>query len=210
MFTAATVKCDLQIAQSCAVNKINSYITNQKNGKRCENDFSDAELMFNLIDSLRGFIPEGSLIGGVQANSNQESGGGLLWAIQESGGTAIVDLTVGDFTYPTMTIPNASTEEILAIEIASIVNSYYPEFPYTAYFAVQTVFVTYNTVVIVGSDYELSNGTVAFGTVTANTGSNGTNFSLNGGIPQEPKGPNCLTNQEAQIILNKLKSLCGC
>lgn len=66
-FTAAKVKCQLQIAQCCAVKKINKYITDQKDGKRCEKDFDDAELMFNLIDSLRGFIPEGDLISGQQA-----------------------------------------------------------------------------------------------------------------------------------------------
>lgn len=193
-FTTAKVKCQLQIAQCCAVDKINRYIINQADGKRCEKDFDEAELMFNMIDSLRGFVPEGDLLSGNQATYEI--------IVSSSAGAKVVNISIGD-THYTFT-SNTGNAIDFATDIAFNINLLYPQsYPYYA-------LSSGINVVISGITFNRENGTVVVGSTTNGTLTLSPPGYLFGGIAPTYQGENCLTNQEAQIILNKLKSLCGC
>lgn len=196
-FTRTKVKCALQIAQCCAVNKINKYITNQDDGKRNEKLFNDAELMFNMIDSLSKqglFIPEGDLLIGRQA---------VYEIIADSTvGAKDVTLTIGDANYSFNSA--TGTDNDFATDIADHINLLYPQsYPYYAVSSGQNV-------VIVGIAFDEDNNTAVTGSTTNGTLTLSPPGYLFGGIVPTYQGKNCLTNQEAQTILSKLKSLCGC
>ncbi len=203
--TQAIYDAAIANAKRCAIKKGCALIESFEEAC-CEEDQATIELMMNLIDAIECIVPEGLVIGGDQANLNQPAGGGNIWPIQQFGGTATVDLTVGASVYPQMSIPSAVDEETLALAIVDIINAYYPQnFPYTA----EYLFVTpFHCVNIIGSDYDESNGTTVTTLVTAGSGSNGTNTALDGGTEVVYQGENAITNNDLQVILTKLCQLC--
>lgn len=200
-FSASSVKCSLQIANCCAVSKINKYITDQQDGKRCEKDFDDAELMFSLIDSLRGFIPEGDLISGTQASES------FTCTLATIGHTVNLQMytALGVFINQYVLVSTTTNTTDFVTYAAGVVNSFYPHsYPYHAT-------TNGNILTITGSNFQLDNLSVANPSFTfGQFAFTSSDFHLTGGTPPVYQGPNCLTNQQAQNILSKLKSLCGC
>lgn len=191
----------LKIYNCCAAKKGAQYIRDLADGKDCDTLFEDAELMIGLIDSIAGFIYEGDVVSGTQAST------GNTWSMQASTGAATVDLTIGASIYPTFFTTTATSSAILAQQIAAYINSFYPQsFPYTAEYLLDGALECVN---ISGSDYELSNGVIALGDVTTTAGNNPTDLTLVGGVAAVYQGENCITNEEVQIILNKLNVLCS-
>lgn len=192
--TKDKIKNCLIAAQCCAVKKINEYIANQDDGKRNEKLFDDAELMFNMIDSIRGFIPEGDLLIGRQA---------AYEIIADSTvGAKDVTLTIGDANYSFNSA--TGTDNDFATDIADHINLLYPQsYPYYAVSSGQNVVIT-------GIAFDEDNNTAITGSTTNGTLTLSPPGYLFGGIAPTYQSANCLANQEAQIILSKLKSLCGC
>lgn len=179
----------LKSLNCCAATKLCDWIK-----KKCEDDFDDAEQMWNIIDSIVGFVPQGSLLSGTQASTTI--------IVTSSAGAKSVSLTVGTSVY-TFT-SNTGTANDFATDIALNINSLYPQ-SYT-YQAVALA----NSVLIYGSTFDLANGDAVSGSTTNGAIYFSSPSTLLGGIAATYHGENCLTNNEVDIITNKLKSMCGC
>ena len=184
--TRADVLLILQNANCCASKKLVRWINTQ-----CEQDFEDAELMWDLIDSIVTFVPEGDTISGDQACYTAAS------VIQLS--PANVTITLGSIIYPaTSLVPSSATT------VAAYINSFYPQsYSYTAT-------ASGNDLEICGTDYDANNGDVVL--ITIQKGLTIQTFSdvLSGGTAQVLQGENCLTNEEVILILQKLISMSCC
>lgn len=185
----------LKSANCCLAKKVAVYDRKIFAGQVCEDKLEAIGDSFNLIDSIIDFVPEGDTIGGVQACAN----------INILGGTIIyINITIGSSVYPTLNT-SATTPTNIAIAMAAFINSFYPQsFPYTS--SSNGAALT-----VCGTNYNNSNGTSI--TISENISGTGVHIipgTMSGGTLQVLQGKNCLTNNEANIILEKLKCLCDC
>lgn len=188
----------LRYANQIAAKKIASYIDKLKDGKRDEKLFDDAELLFNLIDSIKNVTPIGDMINGTHAKCSLT----LLSGIN----VTVSSLSIGDIDYAQFYMqPSIDyTKSDVAIGIAKHINSLYPQNPYYA-------MVDNESIVVYGTKYADDNGTAV--EINMSNSLAGSTFSgtMAGGIDgDEVQEKNCLSNEQLVLILNKITSLINC
>ena len=206
-FTAASILADRKVLNCCSTMKSSEYIEKLKCGQKCDDLLETAKLMTNLTKVLEDFIPSGENVGGSQAyavytlsNSDVSQDGTLVLTIE---GDTVVGYT---FDFLADIAANVITDIIVYI---NDYNAAYPDdYPYTAQ-AHPTSLLKF---VLVSYDYDGSNGIVCDLVITPTinpviTISN----TLDNGVATHVRTEeeNCLTNEEAEIILNKIKTLCS-
>jgi hypothetical protein len=192
--TSEEIRVRLQVMNCCAAKKGVKYIDSLITGKDCENYFYDAEIMMNHIDALVGVTPEGEKSGGSQASY-------MFIITSIGGGLKTVSITIGNATYALNS--TAATKEDFATEIVNYINNLYPDsYQYKA--------VAYgDNVVFAGVNYDEDNDVSVlvsgtnFGIITPSV------LSLQGGIAPKVQPDNCITNNDIEIIIGKLKTLCS-
>lgn len=111
-------------------------------------------------------------------------------------------ITIGGANYDFDT--DTGDTDALAADIARNINLLYPQsYPYYSVSSGENVIVS-------GIAFDADNGTLVTGSMSSGTLTLSPPGYLFGGTEPVYQGRNYLTNQEAQIILDKLKSLCGC
>lgn len=187
----------LRYANQMAVEKIVSYIDKMKDGEMDEKLFDDAELLFNLIDSIKEITPIGDMIDGIHASARF-----TMW----SGLNARIDsIKINNIDYPSMYMPPAinHTQSAMAEAFSLHINSFYPQNPYYA-------IAEKDDIIIYGVQYNNDNGAAV--SFHINLPGIGGSFSgtLDGGVDGEEQESNCLTNANLVLILNKISSLIDC
>ncbi len=193
------IKRLLQSANCCAQKQGQKYIDAKAKGQKgCEKLLDDSVLMTNLIDAVCDFTPIGEMIGGEQASVT------LTMGQTPSQMLLRITVAIGFSSYPEYIFPTpAASSNSKAVLFAAYINSLYSaNYPYVAV-------VNGIDVIISGLNYDEDNG-IAGSVATVKTSiSTGATFTLTGGVAQtEWEGPNAITNEEFQVILDKLNSLC--
>jgi len=194
LLTSSDIQTRLKIVNCCAAKKGVKYIDSLIAGKDCKNYFYEAETMINHIGALVGITPEGEKTGGSQASY-------MFIITSVGGGLKMVSITIGDATYALNS--TAATKEDFATEIVNHINNLYPDsYKYKA--------IAYgDNVVLAGVNYDEDNDVsilvsgTNFGVITPSV------LSLQGGIAPKIQPKNCITNNDIEIILEKLKTLCS-
>ena len=185
-------------ARCCAVRKGSKLLTDVEIGC-CTEDEKNIETMLNLIDSIKCIVPEGVVIGGTQASVS------ITFTLVTSGKTIAIHVNnpPGTSTLASYVIlsPTSNTTDFAAYA-ASFINAMYPQnYPYTAT-------SSGNVLTIYGTTYELDNLSFLNYTWTVGEFTFSSTNILTGGTPVEYQGKNAITNNDLQIILTKLCTLC--
>ncbi len=208
---SARIKRLLQIANCCAQKQGQLSIDAKEKGRNdCGKLLAEASLMTNLIDSICGFVPEGEVIGGSQANVKMTIAQ-TSTAFRSANGLSIGSISYS-YTYPNVFDPPS----IKAIQFANYINSFYPaNYPY--YATIDNSDPSSPVVVVSGLNYDQDNGIAGVASGTSYLpyhlpfpiyiGSSAT-IHLSGGTPPVYQGKNAITNEEVEVILDKLNSLC--
>ena len=196
MITADNITSDIvlskrQIANCCASKKVIHYVENLESGKKCSNLLANAELIFAIVDMLKGYVPVGEVIRGTQAYST-------LNVVTAN----TVNITIGSAVYPQLNIAGLSVDDV-AKAITDYINSFYPHsYSYTAS-------QNGSQVIISGSNYDEDNSTnIRFYFFTPPDIDVDIYGTLTGGTEKILQGDNCLRNEDVITILNKLQTLC--
>jgi hypothetical protein len=191
--TALFVKQKLQTYNCCASKQGQLSIDSRAAGDDvCEKQLSDAILMTNLIDSICGIVPEGEAIGGKQATYQT--------IVTSSVGSKSVAITIGTASYSFLSATATAVD--FATDIADNINALYPDsYPYFAE-------ASGANVIISGSSFDEDNGTAITLATTNGTFTSYDPLSLEGGTELILQGENAITNNDIQIILDKLNKLC--
>lgn len=197
--TAASVKTKLQIATGCASKQGQKAIDQKAKGQDgCEALVQDSVLMTNLANSICGIVPEGESIGGNQATQQI-----VVSAVGNPALVMGVNLTIGSVTY-VMSIGTspARTTTNVAQYIADFVNALYPD-SYSYYAEASGA-----SVILSGSGFDADNGDAVSLIVTNGTILNYSPSALAGGTEEVLQGENNITNEDIQVVLDKLNKLC--
>lgn len=200
--TSASVLRQLRISNCCAARKWEKYVEGLRCGQRYDDQKYEAKTMVNLIDALRGFVPSGELLSGTHASVTFEIDGALAAV------TGTVTITITDpsdasivATYSLSYI--GTTADDLANQVIAYINSFYPEnYAYTAAEGDNP-----EDVVIEATDFDGSNDfEVSFNKATD------TDKVMAGGVAAvyQIEADNCITNAEAESIIERLDKLCNC
>jgi hypothetical protein len=189
MLTKVTVRTFLQNATAALIDDSYNAILDKRKGKEC--DCLKNLWAQNLIYSMQGFIPESEVISGTQAT--------IDFTIPAFGGTKTFTLVVTsiDF-YATYTL-SISGGSVGAAAIVTFINSFYPA-PYS-YTATSVGAV----VTVAGSNYDEDNGTTFHVTISGDTLDQ--IKTMAGGVAAVYQNNDCITDEEAGSILEKINSL---
>jgi hypothetical protein len=194
----ATFQSALNAAEYCAVNKGAKLIDDAEVGC-CSPSQKDVQKMLNLIDAVRCIVPEGALLSGTQASvsitfTKATINRPFAINVEEPGGTPTLAVY-------TMTSPS-STISVFVTYAAAFINAMYPQnYPFTAT-------ADGNVLTLYGSTYELDNLRQLSYTWQAADFTFSSTSIFAGGIAAVYQGQNAITNNDLQIILSKLCSLC--
>lgn len=190
----ATLNTSLLSAGCCAVNKA---VINIENAETlcCTDKETEIETMLDLTDSISCIVPEGEIIGGKQAI--------YVWSIEALLlNTHNITVTIGNVTY-LFTSSSTDNMSVVASEIASYINTFFPQnYPYQAQSFAENILVW-------GNNFDADNGTLVDATITDGA----YNFfiipkQLAFGTSKVLQGQNNITNNDLQLILNRLCSIC--
>lgn len=196
-FNGAYVTKRLQMAQASAVAMAEEYYDNKINGVDCPEVLKDVLEMFNHIDSLVGFIPEGEGLNGTQPYNYFL----LLTAIDIAiiGDTFTVTIEEMPYVY---IIDTNDLEEFRRRWVA-----YFNSFPSTGYVAsIRDVPGQGLTIYFEGTLYSEQSGF----TLLAETILSGYSSSTGGSQGVDPtlfQAETCITNEQAMSILDRLNVL---
>ena len=190
LFQAAVVK-----ARRMAVLKGVEIIDDRERGC-CSPAEADVEQMLDYVDSLKCIIPEGAVVGGEQA----------CFTVVIDGGKDIVvaSLEIEGSAYPNFSMtPGANfTGAEVAQAIANHINSFFPQ----SY--VYTSTVVGDALTICGTKFEVNNGDEVFFNISKSNGpSQPVSGNLAGGTAGVIQGENPISNNDLQIILNRVCKL---
>lgn len=183
------IKTRLQIANCCAVEMGGDFVDKLKKGDRCDDDLKDIRLIVALVNSIRGYVPEGEVLSSSLACTTYNHITDLL------GESATMQIGSESYDFPTFL---KTSQEGQAQEIADIVNADFPAKPFTA-------FADGQNVTFCGIAFDEDNGTQV--TFTDSIQVQLFNDTLSGGaiLLQEKQ---CIPVNQVEQILDKLTNLC--
>ncbi len=189
LFQAAVVK-----ARRMAVLKGVEVIDDREKGC-CSPAEADVERMLDYVDSIKCIIPEGAVVGGTQACFTDTILGGK--------DIVVVSIEIEGSAYPNLTMTPAVTFTAteVAQAIADHINSFFPQsYPYTATSLA-------GAITICGTTFNLANGDDVFFQINSDGPAQPISGELLGGVAGVVQGENPISNNDLQIILNRVCKL---